>query len=279
MRVTIKDNFRIENIKTTQTNRAWTRLNEPEAETADFVQRLKGKGAIIIGKTKMCSFASSEEATDGWIDFHAPFNPRADGYQSSSGSTTGGATSLAGHDWIDISIGTDTTGSIRWPAAWHGLFGLRMTHNPADMKGVYPSCHEFDALGLLGRSLRSVERVTAAVASGDMKYHPQWRPSRILFSTDFLPWGNSAQQAMVKQFVHVLEKFLGMEHEPMSIAKLWEAFPPKDVPDKSLSEYIENTAFSLFYSDGYREYEGFRTEYHLKFGKPPYVGPYMRWKW
>jgi hypothetical protein len=279
LRVTVKDNFKIEGVKTTQMNRAWTDFHGPEIETAKIVTRLKLKGAIIIGKTKMCSFASSEEATDGWIDFHAPFNPRADGYQSSSGSTTGGATSLAGHDWVDISIGTDTTGSIRWPAAWHGLFGLRMTHNhkALDMTGVYDSCKAFDALGLLGRSLQNLEKV-AAVALNETD-HTLRRPKRILFSEDFLPWGDRAQQAMVHEFVLVLEKFLGVKHETMSIAKLWEASPPENARKKSLREYIDKTAFSLFYYDGFEAFKDFRTEYQRKEKKPPYVGPYMRWKW
>ncbi len=90
-RFSIKDNFKVEGIKTTQTNRAFVDLHGPEMETAEFVKHLLRLGAVIVGKTKMCAFASSEEATDQWIDFHAPFNPRADGYRSSSGSTTRGA--------------------------------------------------------------------------------------------------------------------------------------------------------------------------------------------
>lgn len=56
----------------------------------------------------MSSFAGADEATDQWIDYHAPFNPRADFYQTPSGSTTGGAVSLAGYSFVDISVGTDS---------------------------------------------------------------------------------------------------------------------------------------------------------------------------
>jgi hypothetical protein len=278
-RITIKDNFKIDGIKTTQTNRAWTELFGPETVSAALVKQLVDQGAIIVGKTKMCSFASSEEATDGWIDFHAPFNPRADGCQSSSGSTTGGATSLAGYDWIDFSIGTDTTGSIRWPAAWHGLFGLRAAHGAADMKDVYRSCREFDALGLLGRDLRTLE--TVAAANLKATHGAMSRPTRILFSEDFLPKADQKRQAMVKAFIRVLENALNVKHEPIEIAKLWESSPPKGSQGKSLPEYIETTAFNLFYFDGYHdpEFVNFRQKYQEKFDKPPYVGPYMRWKW
>lgn len=110
MRFSVKDNYKISGIPTTQSNRAWCELYEgkPENETAAYVSRLIELGAVFVGKTKMCAFASSEEATDQWIDFHAPFNPRGDGYQSPSGSTTGGGTSLAAYEWLDYSIGTDS---------------------------------------------------------------------------------------------------------------------------------------------------------------------------
>lgn len=108
-RISIKDSFKIAGVQTTQSNRAWVSLYGAEDKTAKYVRQLVSLGAIIVGKTKMCAFASAEEATDQWIDFHAPFNPRGDGYQSPSGSTTGGGASLASYDWLDYSIGTDST--------------------------------------------------------------------------------------------------------------------------------------------------------------------------
>jgi hypothetical protein len=68
-------------------------------ETENFVQNLIKLGAVIVGKAKLCAFTSSEKATDQWIDFHAPLNPRADGYQSPERSTVGGAVALAGYHW------------------------------------------------------------------------------------------------------------------------------------------------------------------------------------
>lgn len=107
-RISVKDNFKVAGIKTTQSNWAWVSLYGPDLETANVIQDLISLGAVVVGKTKMCAFASAEEATDQWIDFHAPFNPRADGYQTPSGSTTGGGASLAAYDWLDFSIGTDS---------------------------------------------------------------------------------------------------------------------------------------------------------------------------
>lgn len=99
----------LQGVQTTLSNRAFVELYGPEtAATSAYLQSIVDKGAIVVGKTKLSAFASAEEATDQWIDYHAPSNPRADGYQSPSGSTTGGATALAGYDWVDVSIGTDS---------------------------------------------------------------------------------------------------------------------------------------------------------------------------
>jgi hypothetical protein len=108
VRVTIKDNFKVQAIQTTQSNRAYVGLYGPEQDSAQYVRKMVDLGAVIVGKMKLSAFSSSEEATDQLIDFHTPFNPRADGYQSPSGSTTGGATAVAGYDWVDVSTGTDS---------------------------------------------------------------------------------------------------------------------------------------------------------------------------
>ena len=89
-------------------SRGFTELYPVDNETADYVKSLMDLGAVIVGKTRMCSLAAGEEPTDQWIDFHCPFNPRADGYQSPGSSSSGAAASLAGYPWLDLSIGTDS---------------------------------------------------------------------------------------------------------------------------------------------------------------------------
>ena len=106
-RISVKDNFKLAVIKTTMTNRAFTQLYPAEIETAEYVETLLRLGAIIVGKSKMCSFAAGENPGD-WIDSHCPVNPRGDQYQSPGSSTAGGGASLAGYSWLDYSIGTDS---------------------------------------------------------------------------------------------------------------------------------------------------------------------------
>ena len=108
VRISIKDNFDLAGVKSTMINRAYTELYGPKDHSATQVQKLVDLGAVVVGKTKMSAFASAEEPTDQWIDYHCPFNPRGDTFQSPSGSTNGGAASLAGYDWLDFSMGTDS---------------------------------------------------------------------------------------------------------------------------------------------------------------------------
>jgi Asp-tRNA(Asn)/Glu-tRNA(Gln) amidotransferase A subunit family amidase len=106
-RVALKDIYKLAGVKTTMMSRDYTALYGVDEESANYVKKLIGLGAVIVGKTKMTSFASSEEPTDQWIDFHCPVNPRGDRYQSPSGSSSGAAAALAGYDWLDYSVGSD----------------------------------------------------------------------------------------------------------------------------------------------------------------------------
>jgi Asp-tRNA(Asn)/Glu-tRNA(Gln) amidotransferase A subunit family amidase len=88
-------------------SRAYTELYPPQDDTSNYVKLLISLGAVIVGKTKMTSFACYDEPTDQWINFMCPTNPRNDRYQSPAGSSTGAAASRAGYPWLDQSIGVD----------------------------------------------------------------------------------------------------------------------------------------------------------------------------
>jgi len=107
MRVAIKDNIDMAGVTTSAGNRAYGELYGPRAENAAVVDRLLDAGAVIVGRVKTVPFASGENARD-WIDFHAPFNPRGDGYQDPGCSSAGSATAVSAYDWVDIALGTDS---------------------------------------------------------------------------------------------------------------------------------------------------------------------------
>ena len=108
MRLSVKDLFHLEGITITISSRAYTECYGSQKITASFVRNLMDKGAVIVGKTKMSAFAGSELPPEKCIDYFPPWNPRADGYQGPSGSSSGAGASLAGYDWMDGSIATES---------------------------------------------------------------------------------------------------------------------------------------------------------------------------
>ncbi|KAJ5108734.1 hypothetical protein N7456_005409 [Penicillium angulare] len=108
MRITVKDNMHLKGVVTTLGSRSYAELYGKQAQSADYIDRLVRRGAVVIGKTKMSAFAGSEVPPTECIDYFPPWNPRGDGYQSPSGSSSGAAASVAGYPWVDVSICTDS---------------------------------------------------------------------------------------------------------------------------------------------------------------------------
>lgn len=149
VRTGIKDIYDIAGVKTSDGNRAFYGLYPPRAVNAVPVQRLIDAGAILVGKMKTSQFANGETATDDWIDFHAPFNPRGDGYQDPSSSSSGPGAGAGSYPWLDLTLGSDTGGSIRGPSQVQGLFGNRPSHGLVPLTGVMPLAPELDTAGFL----------------------------------------------------------------------------------------------------------------------------------
>lgn len=106
-RISVKDNIDIAGHKTTLCNRAWTDFYPVKSKNAACIQVLIDAGAIIVGKVKLQAMIMREEPLE-CVEFTAPFNPRADGYQVPSGSSHASAAGIASYDWLDFSIGSDS---------------------------------------------------------------------------------------------------------------------------------------------------------------------------
>lgn len=153
-RITVKDNIDIAGHNTSLCNRAWLELYPEQTKTAACVKSLTNAGAIILGKVKLQAMIMREEPLE-CVEFTAPFNPRADGYQVPSGSSHAIAAGVASYDWLDFSIGSESmcfllikcrhrmltdevqaNGSGRKPASYNGCYSIRPSTGIMDTKGV-----------------------------------------------------------------------------------------------------------------------------------------------
>ncbi|MCL3836501.1 amidase [Aeromicrobium duanguangcaii] len=153
--VAVKDLFAVAGQPVGAGNPAWLEQAPVEPTPAWAVRMLTGGGAAVRGITRTDEFAYSLAGTNA--HHGTPPNPRAPG-RISGGSSSGSASAVSlGH--ASIGLGTDTGGSIRVPAAYQGLYGLRTTHGAVPTAGVMPLAPSFDTVGWLTRDAGLLARV------------------------------------------------------------------------------------------------------------------------
>ncbi|KAF2091894.1 glutamyl-tRNA amidotransferase [Saccharata proteae CBS 121410] len=206
VRLGVKDLYDIAGLRTSCGNRAWYHLYPPANVTALAVQRLIDAGAIVVGKMKTSQFANGESATADWVDYHSPFNPRGDGYQQPSSSSSGPGAGEGAYSWLDISLGSDTGGSVRGPSQAQGLYGNRPSHGLVPLSDVMPLAPELDTAGLLTRDPRLWTAAAKVMYGSNMTITSEY-PSKIL-TIDFPTTVNSAGDAVLLNFVNKVAAFL-----------------------------------------------------------------------
>jgi Asp-tRNA(Asn)/Glu-tRNA(Gln) amidotransferase A subunit family amidase len=163
--VAVKDLFAVAGQKVGAGNPTWEAAAPVERSDATVVDTLVEAGASLRGIARTDEFAYSLAGTNA--HFGAPPNPRAP-RRVPGGSSSGSASAVSlGH--ATIGLGTDTGGSIRVPAAYQGLTGIRSTHGSLPMNGVLALSPTFDTVGWLTRSaalLREVGDVLLPPDSG-----------------------------------------------------------------------------------------------------------------
>ena len=163
LELAVKDVFDLEGEATGGGNPDFARQQAPAEKHADAVAKLLAAGAAVVGKTITDELAYSLSGNN--IHFGAPANPEAPG-RTCGGSSCGSASAVAG-GLCDVALGTDTGGSVRVPASYCGLFGLRPTHDRVSRAGVMPLAPSFDTVGWFARDAASLERVGRVLLGED----------------------------------------------------------------------------------------------------------------
>jgi aspartyl-tRNA(Asn)/glutamyl-tRNA(Gln) amidotransferase subunit A len=155
--ISLKDLIDVQGVPTTAASRV--RAGHVAAADAAIVTRLRHAGAVIIGKTNLHELAlgtTSDESAFGAV--HNPHDPGR-----SPGGSSGGSAAAVAADMGWASIGTDTGGSIRIPAAACGIVGLKPGFGEIPTSGVVPLSVSLDHVGPLARSVSDAWAVYAAL--------------------------------------------------------------------------------------------------------------------
>ena len=154
-----KDIYDVAGHKTGFGSPDWLATHEAATTTAPIVQQLLAAGANLVGKTHTDELTYS--LTGENFHYGTPFNVKAPG-RVPGGSSSGSAAAVAA-GLVDFALGSDTGGSVRAPASFCGLYGIRPTHGRVSLAGACPLAQSFDTAGWFARSGALLERVGAVL--------------------------------------------------------------------------------------------------------------------
>lgn len=160
--VVLKDNIDVVGKVTTGGSRVWK--NNRATKTATLVHRLENRGLIVLGKAHLVElaiggFGSNKNMGTPWN----PWDPKT--HRVPGGSSSGCGVAIAAR-LSPYGIGTDTGGSVRLPAAWCGVVGLKPSHGRIPTHGVRPLCPSFDTVGPMGQTVEDVALLFGEMTSG-----------------------------------------------------------------------------------------------------------------
>ena len=158
----VKDNIDVAGLPTTAGCPAYA--YQPSA-SATVVERLEAAGALLIGKTNMDQFAT------GLVGTRSPYGACSSVFNSeyvSGGSSSGSAVSVA-KGLVSFSLGTDTAGSGRVPAAFNQLVGLKPTRGWISAAGVVPACRTLDCVSVFAETCGDATKVFEVLRGFDPK--------------------------------------------------------------------------------------------------------------
>ncbi|WP_205324164.1 amidase [Glycomyces sp. YM15] len=206
LRLAVKDLFDLAGVPTGAGNPRWLETHEVPTEDAAAVALLRNAGAKVVGKTITDELAWSLNGTNA--HYGTPENPAAPG-RVPGGSSSGSASAVA-LGRADIGLGTDTGGSIRVPASYCGLFGLRPTHGRVSLEGVVPLAPSFDTAGVLTREAATLRLAMGVLLEGTGEAGPI---TRLLAPQDV--WGEIPEATRAAVMPKVESLGLTIDREPL----------------------------------------------------------------
>ena len=205
-----KDLFDVAGVPTGGGNHDWPTGRPLPKKNAWAVQTLLEAGATLIGKTitdEVSLGILGENAFDG-----TPVNVRAPG-RVPGGSSSGSAAAVAA-GLCDTALGTDTGGSVRVPASFCGLYGIRPTHGRLDVTGMLPQAPTSDATGWFARDAETFARVSSALLGEEIPAAlPTKLPNKLIVAVDAFGFADADVAEALQPMVQRLAAIVGNSRE------------------------------------------------------------------
>jgi len=216
LRLAVKDIYDVAGYRTGCGNPSKFVEGHAASSTAAGVQMILDAGARFVGKTQTDELAFSLMGQNAHFPF--PVNPAAR-ERVTGGSSSGSAAAVAG-GLADIAVGSDTGGSIRAPASFCGLIGLRATHGRISLDGAMKLAPSFDTFGWFADDIETYEAVGKLLLGRDPHQHPLGRPLSIRWLDAFVT--GPAEAAEYDRMKRLAATVVG---EPAEVEYAFTSFP------------------------------------------------------
>jgi amidase len=190
----VKDMYDIAGLRTGGGSPDWLAAQKPASQHASAVARILGAGATITGKTICDEFFYSVSGVNA--HYGTPPNIRAPG--RIPGGSSSGSAAACGANACDFALGSDTGGSVRVPASFNGVYGLRPTHGRVDLTGAMAMAPSFDVAGWFANGPGVLRRVGAVLLQG---HAVSERTTRLLVATDAFAQADAEVAALCREFL------------------------------------------------------------------------------
>lgn len=179
------------------------------------MEKLLDNGADLVGKT-VCDELCYSISGENW-NYGSPINPH-DVRRYTGGSSSGACAAVAG-GLVDFSIGSDCLGSVRVPAAYNGLIGMRPSYKRVDNGGEAPYCESMDVLGFVATESEIFRNVGHVLLGDDEK---DYTFNRILIADDCFDAINSDVREALQPAIDTIVEAVGSDLEHISLTEHYE---------------------------------------------------------
>jgi amidase len=197
----VKDIYDIAGQRTGFGNPDWLRTHPAAAETAQAVRQLLDAGADMVGRTLTDELAYSLSGEN--IHYGTPVNTACPD-RVPGGSSSGSAAAVAA-GLVDFALGTDCGGSVRLPASYCGILGIRPTLGRVSVAGIAPFAASFDVAGWFARDADILRRVGHVLLGG---HNVPAKPARLLIARDAFELVDRPVAEAVRGAVDVVARFV-----------------------------------------------------------------------
>ncbi len=222
----VKDNILTGEGYTTAGSKVLQNFRAPEEATV--IKKLKEAGAVLIGKTNLDEFAMGSSTEN------SAFGPTKNPYDKTrvAGGSSGGSAAAVAAGIVPFALGSDTGGSIRQPAAFCGVVGLKPTYGRVSRYGLIAMASSLDQIGPIAQDVATAADVLAIIAGRDEKDETTVEKPKD-FKRDFKKGARGLRIGLVKEFFgqgldslvrqRVLEAAEGLKKEGAKIS--WVSLP------------------------------------------------------